>query len=145
MAYGYPNRTPCRIYDPRSPGLHDQEAGKIPSSQHLDRLKEIFAAICVDFEAELREFNGERDHVHLLVNYPPKVRLSELVNSLKGVSNRRLKQEFPAIQAFWSVRNSRALVPQLLCRIGRPPIGRAKKIHRPAGPPERPRAATSSP
>jgi putative transposase len=45
-----------------------------------------------------------------LVNYPPKVRLSELVNSLKGVSSRRLKQEFPAIQAFWSVRNSRGVL-----------------------------------
>jgi len=90
-----------------------KKRGKVLSSQHLDRLKEIFAAICVDFEAELREFNGERDHVHLLVNYPPKVRLSELVNSLKGVSSRRLKQEFPAIQAFWSVRNSRGV---LVCR-----------------------------
>jgi putative transposase len=87
-----------------------KKRGKVLSSQHLDRLKEIFAAICVDFEAELREFNGERDHVHLLVNYPPKVRLSELVNSLKGVSSRRLKQEFPAIQAFWSVRNSRGVL-----------------------------------
>jgi putative transposase len=35
------------------------------------------------------------------------VRLSELVNSLKGVSSRRLKQEFPAIKVFWSVRKSR--------------------------------------
>jgi putative transposase len=37
-----------------------KKRGKVLSSQHLDRLKEIFAAICVDFEAELREFNGER-------------------------------------------------------------------------------------
>lgn len=33
-------------------------------------------------------------HVHLLVHYPPKVALSKLVNSLKGVSSRRLRQEF---------------------------------------------------
>jgi Transposase IS200 like len=46
---------------------------------------------------DLKEFNGERDHVHLLVIYAPKVRLSELVNSLKGVSCRRLKVGFPAI------------------------------------------------
>ena len=30
---------------------------------------------CEDFEAKPKEFNGERDHVHLLVIYPPKVRL----------------------------------------------------------------------
>ncbi|MFD7409466.1 IS200/IS605 family transposase [Streptomyces sp. NPDC059866] len=49
---------------------------------------------CEDFEAELKEFNGERDHVHLLINYPPKVAVSKLVNSLKGVSARRIRQEF---------------------------------------------------
>ena len=32
--------------------------------------------------------------MHLLVCYPPKVQLSELVNSLKGVSSRRLRQEY---------------------------------------------------
>jgi putative transposase len=84
--------------------------GKVLSAQHLVRLREIFDSVCADFEVELREFNGEADHVHLLVNYPPKVRLSELVNSLKGVSSRRLKQEFPDIRAFWSVRKSQGVL-----------------------------------
>ena len=52
--------------------------------KHLERLRDIFESVCADFEVDLREFNGESDHVHLLVHYPPKVRLSELVNSLKG-------------------------------------------------------------
>lgn len=39
---------------------------------------------CGDFEAVLRGFNGEPDHVHLLAGYPPKVSVSALVNSLKG-------------------------------------------------------------
>ncbi len=69
--------------------------GKVLTPAHLERLRDIFESVCADFEVELREFNGERDHVHLLVNYPPKVRLSELVNSLKGVSSRLLKKEFP--------------------------------------------------
>src|SRR5262245_15682358 len=34
-------------------------------------------------------------------------RLSELMNSLKGVSSRRMKQEFPAISTFWRVRKSK--------------------------------------
>lgn len=50
--------------------------------------------VCGDFGAELREFNGEDDHVHLLVEYPPKVPVAALVNSLKGVSARRLRPEF---------------------------------------------------
>ena len=50
--------------------------------------------VCADFGAELREFNGEDDHVHLLVEYPPKVAVSAIVNSLKGVSARRLRSQF---------------------------------------------------
>ncbi|APU40982.1 IS200/IS605 family transposase [Streptomyces sp. TN58] len=50
--------------------------------------------VCEDFEAELIEFNGEDDHVHLLVHYPPKVAVSGLVNSLKGVSARILRRDF---------------------------------------------------
>ncbi len=58
------------------------------------RCEEIMRKVCEDFEAELKEFNGEKDHVHLLVHYPPKVAVSRLVNSLKGVSARRIRQEF---------------------------------------------------
>ena len=40
--------------------------------------------------------------MHLLVNYPPKVAVSKLVNSLKGVSSRRLRQEFPdLVRHYW--------------------------------------------
>ena len=59
-------------------------------------------AVCGDFEVELAEFNGETDHVHLLVHFPPKVALSKLVNSLKGVSSRRMRREFPELaRHYW--------------------------------------------
>jgi putative transposase len=61
---------------------------------HLEAMQTILASVCKDFEAELVEFNGEHDHVHLLINYPPKVSLSTLVASLKGVSARMLRKEF---------------------------------------------------
>jgi REP-associated tyrosine transposase len=63
--------------------------------RHLARTDEIMRAVCADFETELVEFNAENNHVRLLVNFPPKVALAKLVNSLKGVSSRRLRQEFP--------------------------------------------------
>ncbi|WP_282693670.1 IS200/IS605 family transposase [Streptomyces sp. CC208A] len=50
--------------------------------------------VCQDFEAHLIEANGEADHVHLLVRHPPKVALSNLVNSPKGISSRYLRAEF---------------------------------------------------
>jgi putative transposase len=53
----------------------------------------------------LVECNGEAEHVHLLVTYPPTVQLSRLVNSLKGVSSRRLRQEFPELaRHYWRAR-----------------------------------------
>lgn len=65
-------------------------------------MRAIFEKVCADFEAELVEFDGEDDHVHLLVNYPPKVGLSSLVNSLKGVASRRLRQMHPAlVRRYW--------------------------------------------
>jgi putative transposase len=59
----------------------------------LDELQDIFASVCTDFEAELVEFGCEDNHVHLLVNYPPKVAVSALVNSLKGVSSRMIRKK----------------------------------------------------
>ncbi len=69
----------------------------------MRELKLIFLSVCKDFEANLIEFDGERDHIHLLVNYPPKVSVSKLVNSLKGVSSRLLRNKgYPSIQqALW--------------------------------------------
>ncbi len=64
----------------------------------IQRLRPIVANVCADFEAHLIEMAGEDDHVHLLVEYPPKVAVSNLVNSLKGVSSRRLRKERPHIQ-----------------------------------------------
>ncbi|AJG24426.1 Mobile element protein [Cupriavidus basilensis] len=60
--------------------------------EHLEAMRRVLESVCRDFDAELVEFNGEHDHVHLLVNYPPKVALSTLVASLKGVSSRLLRQ-----------------------------------------------------
>jgi putative transposase len=60
-------------------------------------LETIFAKVCRDFEATLVECSGEDDHVHLLIHYPPKMALSKLVNSLKGVSSRKLREMCPEV------------------------------------------------
>ena len=68
----------------------------------IEVLRSIFAKVCADFEAELRACDGEDDHVHLLVEYPPKVAISALVNSLKGVSSRLLRRSRPDIaHRYW--------------------------------------------
>jgi putative transposase len=76
---------------------------KVFTQEVMRELKLIFASVCRDFEAALTEFDGEQDHVHLLINYPPKTSISKLVNSLKGVSSRLLRNKgYPSIQqALW--------------------------------------------
>lgn len=70
---------------------------KVFDSEAISRLKDLFAKTCSGFEAELVEMDGERDHVHLLANYPPKVAVSALANSLKGASSRAPRKERPDI------------------------------------------------
>ncbi|MCZ4124643.1 IS200/IS605 family transposase [Streptomyces sp. H39-S7] len=60
----------------------------------LECSEEIMREVCAGFETELRKFNGETDHVHLLVHYPPKIALSKLINSLKSVSSHYLRAEY---------------------------------------------------
>ena len=71
------------------------------SATRLNRLDEIPRDVCADFEAELLEFNGEDEHVHRLVNFPPKVAVSRLVNSLKGVYSHLMRTEFPELVAHY--------------------------------------------
>jgi len=70
---------------------------KVLDGRAIEILRETFDGICRKCEAELVEMNGEHDHVHLLVHYPPKVAVSALVNSLKGASSRVLRKHYPEI------------------------------------------------
>jgi putative transposase len=51
-------------------------------------------AICAELDVELVEFNGETDHVHLLVAYPPTLTISLLVQRLKGRTAHAVRREF---------------------------------------------------
>ncbi|WP_249941372.1 IS200/IS605 family transposase [Escherichia coli] len=70
---------------------------KIFDLDAIEKLRSYFASVCADFDVELVEMDEERDHVHLLINYPPKLAISGLVNSLKGVSSRLLRRDRPDI------------------------------------------------
>jgi putative transposase len=67
---------------------------KAITDKMLYRLKELFNETCKQMDAELLEFNGEDDHVHLLVSCPPKLAVANLVQKLKGKSAYFLRKEF---------------------------------------------------
>ena len=70
-----------------------------------DRLKQLIAAVAAEVGAHVIEVEVMPDHVHLLIEVPPSVALSRLIQMLKGRSSRRLRAEFPHLRrgaALWS-------------------------------------------
>ncbi|MEH2025296.1 IS200/IS605 family transposase [Nostoc sp.] len=59
----------------------------------LALIEKSFREVAQKMNFLVQEFNGEADHVHILIEYPPKLSISEIVNALKGVSSRRYGQE----------------------------------------------------
>ena len=60
----------------------------------LDRTQELMKETCEQMDCELFEFNGEDEHVHLLVNVHPKLAVSNLVGKQKGKTSYFLRKEF---------------------------------------------------
>ena len=67
---------------------------KCLSNEMLNRLEEIIKKNCADWEIDLLEFNGEADHIHLLLEMHPNIMPSKFINNLKTVSSRLIRKEF---------------------------------------------------
>ena len=82
---------------------------KVFTAQIINELKTIFETVCLQFNAGLIEFDGEEDHVHLLILYPPKLSITDLVFKLKGTSSVIIRnRNYPSVKsqlwgkALWS-------------------------------------------
>jgi len=67
---------------------------KVINQAMLERLHQIFLEQCEHWSVRLVEFNGEADHVHLLINAHPAMDLSKFINSIKTVSSRLIRKEY---------------------------------------------------
>jgi putative transposase len=65
---------------------------KILTSESLAVIEKSFNEVAVKMNFQIQEFNGESDHIHALIEFPPKLSISQIVNALKGVSSRRYGQ-----------------------------------------------------
>jgi putative transposase len=64
----------------------------VPDDPMPRRRQQLMREVRADAGAEPAELTGDHDHVHLLVEHPPKAS-STLVNPLNGVSSKRLRQD----------------------------------------------------
>ena len=60
----------------------------------IERMAEIFQNICKKKKSKMLQFDGESDHVHLLIDLHPDNNISQLVASLKSASSRIIRKEF---------------------------------------------------
>ncbi len=69
----------------------------------LAKLNEVFSRVCEKRKCELLEFNGEENHVHLLVDVHPDNNISQMISSLKSASSRIVRKEFEEYlkQYYW--------------------------------------------
>lgn len=67
---------------------------KVLTSEMLQRLAEVFSSVVEKWDGKLIEFNGESDHVHLLISYPPHKLLSSLIANMKATASKTMWREF---------------------------------------------------
>ena len=75
---------------------------KLLNQERLTRVESILIETVQKWECEVKEISGESDHVHLLIDYPPKVALSKLIANLKTVSSRLYRKEFGLPHSLWT-------------------------------------------
>lgn len=64
----------------------------ILTAQSLGLIEKSFQEVATKMDFQVLEFNGEADHIQVLIEFPPKLSVSQMVNALKGVSSRRYGQ-----------------------------------------------------
>jgi len=62
------------------------------TSESLAMIENSFREVAVKMDFQVLEFNGEANHIYALIEFPPKLSVSQIVNALKGVSSRRYGQ-----------------------------------------------------
>lgn len=72
------------------------------TNAHLARIEQIMTDVLTEKECELVEFNGESNHVHMLVVYPPKQAISDIAHGCKGRSSRLMRIEYPELARHYS-------------------------------------------
>ena len=73
------------------------------------RCRDILVQVCDSEDVRILKGVVSKDHIHMHVEYPPSISVSDLVKRLKGRSSRLLQEEFPMLRKrywgrdFWAV------------------------------------------
>ncbi len=73
------------------------------------RCRELIIQICDAEDVKILKGAVSKDHVHMHLEYPPSISISDLVKRIKGRTSRMLQQEYPELQKrywgkhFWAI------------------------------------------
>lgn len=70
-----------------------------------DRVRTIIKQVCAEMGVTIISGVLSRDHVHMFVEIPPSIAVSDFVRRAKGRSSRKIQQEFEHIRKrYWGQR-----------------------------------------
>ena len=66
------------------------------------RTRVLIREICLANEIQIIKGHVSKDHIHILISYPPRLSVSKIAQYLKGKSSRKLLQEYTELRKkFW--------------------------------------------
>ena len=82
---------------------------KVLKGEIQKRCRELIIQICDAEDIRILKGVVSKDHVHMLIEYPPSKSVSDMVKKMKGRTSRLLQQEYPELQKrywgkhFWAI------------------------------------------
>ncbi len=73
------------------------------------RVKELIKQICDSEDVRIIKWVVSKDHIHIHIEYEPKISISDLVKKIKWRTSRKIQEEFPEIwkrywwKHFWAI------------------------------------------
>ncbi len=78
---------------------------KVLRGKIRERVRIIIKQVCSELGVEIISGVLSADHVHMFVEIPPHIAVSQFMQRVKGRSSRKIQQEFPALRKrYWGCR-----------------------------------------
>ena len=63
-----------------------------------ERVKELFGGIAERFDFEIDRCEVAEDHIHMLISFPPRYSIAQVVGIIKGISGSKILEEYPELK-----------------------------------------------
>lgn len=78
---------------------------KVLTKEMRYRIREITRQVCSQLGVTIHKGVLSHNHVHMFVEIPPKVSVSDFMRRVKGCTSRKIQQEFPELRKrYWGRR-----------------------------------------